>query len=158
MLEKIGDSSRTMMEAMSDIVWSINPNNDHLDNIVIRMREYAAKVLEPKEITYTVCAEDADMNVKLPLEKRRDVFLVFKEAVNNLSKYSCANKAEINIRFHHNHIELFVKDNGRGFDTADRGGNGLKNMKQRAKNIGGKLEIISSETKGTTITLIVPIT
>jgi signal transduction histidine kinase len=118
MIKKIGDSSRKMMESMSDIVWSINPGNDSVNNIIVRMREYAAQALEPKDVSYNVAAEDKVTEIKLPLEKRRDFFLVFKEAVNNLAKYSRASKADISISLKANCLELIIKDDGRGFDIA----------------------------------------
>lgn len=159
MLQKIGDSSRKMMDAMGDIVWSINPDNDVLENMAVRMREYAAQILEAKEIEYKININEAVMNLKLPIDKRRDFYLIFKEAINNLAKYSEATKANVELSFSGNLLKLQVTDNGKGFDSDSAStGNGLKNMKQRTENIRGKLSLVSQPDKGTSITLAVPFT
>jgi len=159
MLKKITESSGKMMDAMSDIVWSINPDNDKLDSMAVRMREYAAKALEPKNIMYKVTADDRASLIKLPAEKRRDVYLIFKEAVNNIAKYANATEAAITLNIHSNSLELTIKDNGDGFDTSiTYTGNGLKNMQQRTKNLNGGYNVISKAGEGTIIHLTVPVT
>jgi hypothetical protein len=93
-LEKISDSSSRMMEAMDDIVWSINPMNDTMQRITARMREFATGVLEAKNIDFTFRVDEQVQDLKLDMEARRDLFLIFKEAVNNLAKYAqCRNAA-----------------------------------------------------------------
>ncbi len=159
MLQKISDSSRRMMDAMGDIVWSINPDNDILENMAVRMKEYAAQVLEARDIDYSIHIDESVMNLKLPLDKRRDFYLVFKEAVNNLAKYASASSASINLSAEGNTLKLQVSDDGKGFEVSETSsGNGLKNMQQRAQTIGGKLTIISSPNNGTSIKLLLPIT
>ncbi len=158
MLKKISESSGTMIESMSDIVWSINPANDKFNNMTVRMREYAASVLEPKEINYSITADEGLLNVKVPIEKRKDFFLIYKEAINNLAKYSSATNADICLNPYKKGLVLSIQDNGKGFDAQNgRGGNGLRNMKQRAEQLGGKLTIVSIIQQGTHITLTVPV-
>lgn len=159
MLHKITESADRMMDAMSDIVWSINPANDSLDNIVVRMREYAARALEPNDIAYKVLADERAMNIKLKTDKRKDIFLLYKEAVNNIAKYAKATEAHISLHVHQNIIELAIRDNGKGFDaTATYTGNGLKNIQQRAVNMGGSCQVRSTKGEGTTVHAIIPIT
>ena len=158
LLEKIGSSSEKMMENMSDIVWSINPENDLIENIIVRMKEFAADVLEAKNIDFTFSADESVMKTKLPLSIRRDFYLIFKEAVNNLAKYSDCHHAEIKIFSDSGFLILKVADDGKGFDvTKISSGNGMKNFKSRSEKIHAQIEIHSSIGKGTEITLRVPI-
>jgi signal transduction histidine kinase len=157
-ISKITNNSQQMMEAMDDIVWSIKPNNDNMQRIVARMREYASSILEPKEIEIDFQIDGNIYDLKLNMEMRRDVFLIFKEALNNSAKYSHCSKIEIDVKFENNKLIIRIIDNGIGFDirTADSG-NGLGNMQKRAQSLHGKIDINSEEGKGTEISLIVPV-
>jgi signal transduction histidine kinase len=157
-ISKITDNSQQMMEAMDDIVWSIKPDNDNMQRIVARMREYASTILEPKEIEIDFQVEENIFDLKLEMETRRDVFLIFKEVLNNSAKYSRCTKIEIRVTFETNKLNICMNDNGIGFDirTADSG-NGLGNMQKRAEALHGKIDIKSEEGKGTEISLTVPV-
>ena len=157
-IDKISDNSQRMMEAMDDIVWSINPINDNMQRIVARMREYATNMLEAKDIEYQFKAEESLNDIKIDPEKRRDLFLIFKEAVNNLAKYSQCTRAHIVLKLHRKNLVMLVEDDGNGFDTkiADSG-NGLINMKKRAESLKGRLEIKSAPGKGTRVIMEVPV-
>lgn len=158
-ISKITDNSSRMMEAMDDIVWSIKPSNDTMQRITARMREFATNVLEAKEIDLRFSVDEAVNDVKLDMEARRDLFLLFKEAVNNIAKYSKCSKATIDITSRQKRLILVVKDDGVGFyeDEADNG-NGLGNMRKRADALKGRLQIQSDPGHGTRITLNIPIT
>jgi len=157
-IEKISDNSQRMMEAMDDIVWSINPTNDSMQRIIARMREYATNILEAKDIDFTFRADETLNDLKINLESRRDLFLVFKESVNNLAKYSKTSCAHIAIKTHKKNVVMLVEDEGIGFDTkAADSGNGLTNMKKRAELMKGRLEIKSAIGKGTRVILEVPL-
>jgi len=158
-LKKIANHSAGMMEKMSDIVWSINPKNDSLEQVVMKMKEFAAEILEPKNIDYTFNIEDNITTLKLDVEKRKSIFLIFKEAVNNAAKYSEGNKLIITLLIQQDTLHLSVKDNGKGFEpTLATRGNGLKNMKDRAHSMNGKMMQASQPGTGTTIQLEVPLT
>lgn len=158
-IEKISDNSSRMMEAMDDIVWSINPMNDNMQRITARMREFAATVLEPKGIDYSFHVDEKVMDLVLDMEARRDFFLVFKEAINNLAKYSMAKQAVIDIRISHGKLHMNIKDDGIGFETESAdSGNGLTNMKKRSEMMKGLLRIISGKNEGTLVQLEVPLT
>ena len=157
-LEKISDSSSRMMEAMDDIVWSINPMNDTMQRITARMREFATGVLEAKNIDFTFRVDEQVQDLKLDMEARRDLFLIFKEAVNNLAKYAQCRNAAIAIAIQKNKLQLTITDDGIGFDVHHcDGGNGLINMQKRAQSMKGKLCIDSHPGGGTSITLEVPL-
>jgi signal transduction histidine kinase len=155
---KISDNSQRMMEAMDDIVWAIKPDNDSMQKIVARMREFSTSVLEAKEIDLQFhCAEEVNQ-LKLDMERRRDFFLFFKEAVNNVAKYSQARKATIHLTVHQGRLILLVEDNGIGFDVASAdGGNGLGNMKKRADAMHGRFQVQSAAGAGTKVTLNIPV-
>lgn len=157
-LGKITDNSQRMMEAMDDIVWSIKPSNDSMQKITARMREFATSVLEAKEIELKFEVDEHVYDEKLNMETRRDFFLVFKEAVNNVAKYSKATKVDIHIHIQGKKLLLMVKDNGIGFDVAAAdGGNGLGNMHKRAEAMKGVVRIKSDPGQGTAVTVMIPI-
>jgi signal transduction histidine kinase len=153
-LAMIGESSRKIIESMSDIVWSINPENDSFDKIIFRMRSLSYNLLKIKTIECTFNADESLSGIKLPMEIRRNFYLIFKEALNNLVKYSQAFHASILVSREHSTISCIVRDDGIGFDNSrEYEGNGLGNMRKRAKEIGAVLVIKSAIGKGTTIEL-----
>ncbi len=154
LLERINEDASHIGSTMDDIVWSVNPQNDDLEKIIARMSRYAAELFDAKEIDYQILIPENLKDVKLEMEQRRDVYLIFKEAVNNLVKYSKCTHAIVEIKFENNFFELRISDNGKGFDiTQETHRNGLKNMKSRATNLDGKLNIQSEIGKGTEILL-----
>jgi signal transduction histidine kinase/ligand-binding sensor domain-containing protein len=156
-LSKISDNSQRMMEAMDDIVWSIKPANDSMQRIVARMREFATSMLEAKDIALHFTVAEPALGVKLDMEKRRDLFLLFKEALNNAAKYSKATNVWVNLSVQNKQLILSVKDNGSGFDVQHSDeGNGLGNMRKRADSLNGNLQIVSEKGMGTEITLTMP--
>ncbi len=159
LVQKIGNESQQVMESIRDIVWTINPENDLLESMFIRMQEYAAQTLEASNIDYAFVTGANLNSIKLSMQQRRDLYLVFKEAVNNLAKYAqCAN-VSITIIRQANKLLLEVKDDGKGFDMDEiKKGNGLNNMQARAKQLKACFIIQSEINKGTLIKLELPIT
>ena len=131
--------------------------NDSMQKITARMREFATSVLEAKNIEIDFKVEDAVNHLSLDMEARRDFFLIFKEAVNNVAKYSNCKHVLIDISLYQKRLMLNIIDNGVGFDVnvADNG-NGLINMRKRADAMKGKITIKSQPSAGTQILLNVP--
>ncbi|UJP63619.1 tetratricopeptide repeat-containing sensor histidine kinase [Mongoliitalea daihaiensis] len=155
---KINTQTATMMDKLSDIVWSIHPDNDNLDQLLSKMQEFAAEMLEPKEITYEFEVSEGAKEIKLDLEKRRNLFLIFKEALNNAAKYADSQHLDIRLTVQGGKLNLLIKDDGKGFDqTLIKKGNGLFNMQQRAQMMGGNMVIESFPEMGTSIQLSAPI-
>jgi two-component system, NarL family, sensor histidine kinase UhpB len=155
MLNTISDSARNMLDAMADIVWTINPENDQFEKIILRMRSFAYELLGAKKIDFEFTADENASKLKLPMDVRKNLYLIFKEATNNLVKYSEAKRASFSITRDKNHLTMLIRDNGKGFDAEkESSGNGLKNMKKRAEEIRAKLLIESYAGNGTTIQLI----
>ncbi|HSU28872.1 MAG TPA: sensor histidine kinase [Chitinophagaceae bacterium] len=154
LIETIGEHSRKMLDAMADIVWTINPENDQFEKIILRMRSFAYELLGAKNIDFEFIADEEVAKLKLPMDVRKNLYLIFKEATNNMVKYSGASKAMFTISGEKKIMTLMIRDNGKGFDIqTSRGGNGLKNMKKRAEEIGAKISIDSHPGDGTTIEL-----
>lgn len=165
-LEIIANTSREMVDSMSDIVWAINPERDNLTDLIQRMRRFAEDVLDAQDINYQFIVPEHLREIALGADVRRDVYLIFKESVNNLAKYAEASEAVINIKLENNYMLVEINDNGRGFDvehilnggaTNGFGGNGLKNIKRRAGNFGGSVQIESTIDTGTRIVLRIPV-
>jgi ligand-binding sensor domain-containing protein/two-component sensor histidine kinase len=157
-LEQISEGAEEMMQNMDDIVWVINPNNDAIGNLQTRMLAYAVPILEAKDIDLTTQLITNDNMLKLSMDKRKNLFLIFKEVINNIAKHSGATEAFLSLEINGKEINLSVEDNGCGFDpetTSSR--NGIKNLKARAKEVCGDIQFVSNAETGTTITVKVPI-
>ena len=154
MMQEIKHSSVSLMEKMDDIVWSINPNNDSIENLMLRIKRFASKLLEAKDIDYTIDIAPSIQKIKLDMESRQHIYLIMKEAINNQVKYSNCTRSYIGVRYDQNHLQIEITDNGQGFnDHACPQGNGMLSMKSRAQVIGGVLEVITKPGEGTTILL-----
>jgi ligand-binding sensor domain-containing protein/two-component sensor histidine kinase len=149
-----GEDIQRISESLSDIVWNINPRYDDIGNLFVRMKRYAADMLDGKNITSQLSFPSDSEKMFMPMDQRRDFYLIFKEAINNLAKYSSATDAEVKVWSGDHAIHLRVSDNGKGFDT-DHGhlGNGIQNMKQRADKWKAGLKVESKMGKGTVISL-----
>jgi signal transduction histidine kinase len=155
-LKRINGISQQMMESMDDIIWSINPVNDNMDKVIVRMREFAAGILEPQNISLRFEASENVSHTGIKMRGRRDLFLIFKEAINNSAKYSQAKNVLIQIEIRNKSLVLNISDDGKGFELSqDKFGNGLLNMKKRADDMNGKISIRSAPGEGTKITLII---
>ena len=157
-LSSIARISRDSVASMSDIVWAINPKRDSLLDLVRRMRRHAEEIFTTREIGLEFRAPGADDHLKLGVDVRRDLFLIFKEAVNNVARHSRCTNVEIDFRADGSELLLQVSDDGAGFDPArESEGQGLMSMRRRAHARGGSLEIESRPGGGTTIRCRVPI-
>lgn len=156
-LTTINNHSSKMMERMDDIVWSINPLNDSIDQLIVKLRQFASEVLEPKDIGYIFQLNEVE-EVTIDPFKRKHVFLIAKEAINNAAKYSKASNIIITISAK-DKLTISISDNGRGFNVeSENGGNGLINMRKRADAISGDFTCSSVIGEGTQITLSVGVT
>jgi signal transduction histidine kinase len=128
------------------------------------MHTYAAQVLEPQNIGVTITCREGVEHLRLSMERRRDFYLIFKEAVNNISKYAACTSAHITLSVHAGQLVMIIADNGKGFEMEigteqkQRSGNGLSNMRWRADHLKGVLKINTGINMGTQIELKVPIT
>ena len=161
-IERIISISNELVETMSDIVWAINPKKDHLSDLLQRMRRFASDVLTARRITFTLRTPDSARDAELGANVRREVFLIFKEIINNIVRHSGCGHVNIAFDLDGDDLVLTVQDNGKGFDASQtlrrtapttRGGNGLPNMERRAREMGGRFEIASQPGEGTIVAL-----
>ena len=157
LLKKINENVLHVMDAMSDIVWSVSTKNDEFENIVFHMREHAMHLLTLKgyEICFDVDESLAHFNLKM--DKRQNFYLIYKEALNNIVKYAHGKHVWITIGREKSFLLLKIKDDGVGFNGIARNGNGLSNMKNRAASIGGHISVISAVGKGSEICIMLPL-
>jgi ligand-binding sensor domain-containing protein/two-component sensor histidine kinase len=155
-IDKISDSTINMMATMNDIVWSINPANDSFENLINRMRAYASSVTEATDIKLHFENTLDNDKIRITMLQRKNLYLIFKEAVNNSLKHSDCTHLSIKLSMTNKKLELLVTDNGKGmvadnnFETK-MGGNGIGNMYSRAKESNGSISIVSRPKEGTSI-------
>ncbi len=152
---EISKKLEDVMENMNEIVWSINPNYDKIEDVILRIQEFAIQVLEPMDIKVKFKIEDLSKGRILNQENKRHFYLIFKEGINNIAKYSKASEVVFSVQDINGSILASLTDNGVGFNPLlVRRGNGLINMENRAKYLNAKLDINTSSI-GTEISLVV---
>lgn len=140
LLSSIAEIARESVASMNDIVWAIAPEHDSLSDLTRRMRSFAEEIFALSDIELKFNTDAADL--KLSVGVRRDLLLIFKEAVNNAAKHSDCTRVQIYFGFENSRLVLKIKDNGKGFDTAEiYEGQGLRSMSRRADSLGGNLRI-----------------
>ncbi|THU34939.1 hypothetical protein FAM09_23395 [Niastella caeni] len=153
-LEQIGSDAREMLHNMNDIIWSVNPHHDQLEHSFVRMRQFVAQTLEARNIEVQIRFDEQLESVVIPMEARRNLYLIFKEAINNIAKYAAATQVLIVLEKQEKQLQLLIKDNGKGFDVDQvTTGNGLKNIKQRAADMNAVVNIESAPGKGAALIL-----
>ncbi len=165
-LFRIGRISGEMISEMNDIVWAINPRNDSMEKILQRMDSFARPLLKTAGISFGLNYQPELKTLLLQMEQRKNLYLIFKEAVNNAIKYSKASSLEVKVNRSGDKLIMEIRDDGIGFDpgaigTSNRlslAGNGLNNMKNRAIELKGEFIIRSEPGMGTTLILSFPFT
>lgn len=159
-LSRIGSVSRELIDSMSDIVWAISPRKDQVCSLTQRMHEFAAEVLGPRGIEFRLDSVSIDHEMRLDPEVRRQVFLIFKECVNNTLRHSGSTSVVCDFRLEQGSLTLRLSDNGRGFSATANGsegtGQGLMSMRSRAEALGGELVVASEDSLGVKVTVRVP--
>lgn len=151
-LDKITANSKESVSLMQDTVWMINPKNDSTEKLLERMKSFASGILATKNISFDFTAPADFKKVKFSMEQRKNCYLIFKEAINNIVKHADATKVVVNISKKDNEIDIKIEDNGKGFDINElHEGNGLQNFKERAEEAEFELNVDSEIDKGTII-------
>lgn len=160
-LMRIADLSRELVDSMSDIVWAVNPRRDHIGDLAQRMRRFASDLLSARNIELKFHTLDTNFDKEMRTDKRRQVFLVFKEGINNIVRHSECKGVMIELGVEKEQLVFTVCDDGRGFDPANANlntqGHGLESMAERARSIGGEFNLESRPGEGTAISLRVPL-
>jgi ligand-binding sensor domain-containing protein/two-component sensor histidine kinase len=154
----ISESATQIQESMSDIIWSINPENDDWNIVLPKLRRYASDLCESKGIKYSIEIPESFSGKSLKMEQRHDLWLVFKEIVTNAVKHSSCTEMVIKLFNDSDYLYLNVIDNGIGFDdNIPSTNNGLKNIRSRTKTLKGTSEIITSKGNGTQWKIKIPL-
>lgn len=157
-LERITEESLASQQALDDIIWSVNSRNDNLRELEARMRRYIAEVFESSNIVCHFNFESETDGGRLNMEQRRDLYLVFKECMNNIYKHAGAKNISVSILVKNGVLSMNINDDGKGFDPGmitDR--NGLKNLKTRVEKWKGILKIHTVAGKGSDIQISMPV-
>lgn len=164
-LSKIGLASRELIDKMSNIVWSLNPDNESFEQLQNRMITFATMILASQNIQYDFTADERSKELAFTGEQRKNIFLIYKEALHNIVKYADCKTVSIKLSLKNNSVIMKIKDDGKGFDTSQingnkiffngelSGGDGIKNMKARADDMQATLCIGSKINEGTTVQL-----
>jgi ligand-binding sensor domain-containing protein/two-component sensor histidine kinase len=151
-LKSISEMSREIVSTMSDIVWSIDNRNDSTGALILRMKDFATEVLQAKNIEMSFTIEGVDENRTLDPALKQNIYLIFKESVNNIVKHADAKNVIISLVNRGSEFIMKIHDDGRGFpNDGSQKGNGLRNMHRRALAIGAVFSITTDS--GTTITV-----
>ncbi|MGB7767995.1 MAG: two-component regulator propeller domain-containing protein [Verrucomicrobiia bacterium] len=156
---QISQAARDTTHSLDEIVWAVNPSNDTLDSLITYACKYAQEYLAVAGLRYRAEVPPQLPAITIPPEIRHNVFLAFKEAVNNVVKHAQAAEARIRLRLQPEHFTLEIEDNGRGLASPDSatGRHGLRNMRKRMEDIHGEFSISGGPTGGTVVRLLVPI-
>jgi signal transduction histidine kinase len=150
---KIVTSARAAVQALDEIVWAVNPENDTLDGLVGYLNQYATQFFESTSVKCRLEMPATLSRLVLPAEIRHDLFLVVKEAMNNVLKHAQATEVRVRMAESATGVEIEIEDNGRGFEpgagSAGRRGNGLENMRKRMEHLGGGFRLASTPGQGT---------
>ncbi len=151
-LVRIGETSRELIDALGDIVWSVDPRRDTLQDVIRRLVHFGEEMCDARGIAFeTAIAHDLD-KLSISLERRRDLLLLFKEAITNAVRHSGAERVVFSVQQAEKGIVIAVDDNGRGLSLAAPGeGHGLTSMRERARQLGVELTTTSGPECGTRV-------
>ena len=161
-IDSIAGTSRELLQALDEIVWVVNPRNDTLEELGGYLSQYAREYFQNTPVECDVSLQDELPHLTMPAEMRHNLFLAFEESLNNVLKHSGALLVQVKFRVEGERLDISVRDNGRGFEAppaqarpagARLEGNGLLNMRQRLRDVGGQCTIESHIGRGTTVCL-----
>ncbi|MDP3148666.1 MAG: two-component regulator propeller domain-containing protein [Ignavibacteria bacterium] len=158
-LDTISEASRNVASSMDEIVWAVNPKNDTLEKTIFYIAQYIDEYLSSTEIEFVIDIPDPLPVHFIHAELRHNLFLVIKEAVNNIVKHSGADTVQLKILIANSVFTVQLEDNGKGIDVpcVDQFSNGLKNMKKRIEDFSGNFEISNNKLNGTKINIELPL-
>ena len=156
-LNRISEEVQSTSQALDDIIWSVNVRNDSVEEILLRMRRYAGELFDSGKLKYHLQIGSDLSGIKLSMDQRRDLYLIFKEALNNIYKHAEASTVTIDLNKEEHQIVMRITDDGKGFELKASNRNGFKSMQHRADKRKGHLQIDSALCKGTSINVSFPL-
>jgi len=158
-LQQINNTTRQVMENMSDIVWAMTQEQPGEKSFSSRIKNYGYDLLTTKNVECDYQIDENAENLLQNLDAKKNILLIVKEAMNNISKYSEATKAEIKMWADITTLYILIRDNGKGFRVGGNNqGNGLGNMRSRTQHLGGKFSLQSEPGRGTIVEFSLPLT
>jgi len=156
-IDQINEKSKRMIEAMDDMLWSIQPENDSMEKTLDRMNQYAQGLQFTHGFKLQMLIDEQVKSLKLDMNIRHELFLVYKEAISNIARHSDAKNVVVNIDIDRSSLWMKIQDDGKGFvlAAAERS-RGIREMRKRATNLNGELDI-QTDRLGTSILLKIPI-
>lgn len=153
-IQNITRTVRDITRAMDEIVWTINPRNDTLENLTNYIFHYAQEYFQDTGVRCRLDLPSDLPDQRISTEERHNLFMVVKEALNNILKHAAASEVRIALAFTDDQVTIEINDNGRGIAAGrpDPTGEGMTNMRTRLDKIGGEFKL-RSRSDGTTITL-----
>jgi len=161
-LDKIARRSREMLDALGEIIWAINPDNDRAERLAPYLREYAGEFLEGAGLDPSLHFEVSGWTGAVSADFRRNLFLILKESLTNAVRHADARRVEVRLEGGPSGVRLVVRDDGHGMPvdaTADaeaRGHHGLANLHRRVAALGGTLVVHSTPGVGTRLEFDIP--
>ena len=164
-LGQIAATARQGIKSLDETVWAINPRNDTLPDVIDYLGQFVVQSVRSAGIHCQLDLPDHPPSLPVPSEVRHSLFLAVKEAVNNVLRHARASNVALTIALSGEEMTITVADDGRGFDSAnghagqngEAGQDGLRNMKQRMLDIGGRFQVETSSGAGTRISLTVTV-
>jgi signal transduction histidine kinase len=153
LLRKISENSIQLYDGTKDFIWAIDPQNDSLYELLVRLKDFGDEIFTDTNIDFLVKGISTELeHTSLSTDMKRHLTLIFKEGMNNSLKHSGGRKVSLESKIIGDEIEIALEDDGAGFKISeDNSGNGLKNMIKRAERINGQLQINTEPGKGTRI-------
>ena len=158
-LNEIADLATESVKNLRYTMWSLDEKNNALSNVLFKLREYANLFAKRHDLQLVLAFPNQIPEQDLEGKQRRELFLFFKEALNNIKKYAEASTIDIIMKISDSNLKIQIKDNGKGFNLVEKKGTGkgLLTMEERAINLNGQLVIKTAPEEGTRLTLNIPI-
>ncbi len=153
--EKIENICGQVLDSISDLIWSLSYKEDNLGTLEKKISDYIFECNQLNSIKYYI--DIPDKEIYLDKSSFKNLWLIIKEAINNIHKHSGANSASISIKLTYNNLQLSIVDNGSGIQSSGIAGNGLKNIQNRVKSLQGSLITISNFNEGTKYNIEIPL-
>jgi len=158
MADKIGDNARELLDAVGTLVWSIDPRHDRFDDVLTQLKNFAQEMFSAKDISYEFGIQEEINKLHLPLDARKNLLLIFKEAVNNIVKHAKCQNVKVSLRIADGFFAVQISDDGIGIsEEINRNGHGIINMRSRALAMGGRFEVSPDPGGGTLVSLYIPL-
>ena len=157
-METIAVKSRTLVNALDELVWVVDPERDNLASVARYLASYTEEFLTGLKIACRVQIPNSFPDRELSSEVRHDLFLAVKEALNNAIRHGGATEIEFRLRVLEDKLQISITDNGSGFEAAGSStGRGLLNLRNRMERLHGQCELESSPGAGATVNLELPL-